>query len=257
MTGLLASVRSTAEAELAIAGGADIVDLKEPRDGALGALPPDVIRDCVALVAGRKPVSATIGDLPTQPGAVSRGVARTASLGVGFVKIGVFPGGAPEATLDALREPAAAGVRLVAVLFADTEPDFGLVSRAAKCGFAGVMLDTMAKNGAGLREALGESTLRRFVEETHCHGLLAGLAGSLRLEDIPALAPLGADYLGFRGALCRGSRDGALEPEALREVRATIDQTARSSRATATAGAESAAASRASSSPSTVAAKSA
>ena len=63
MTGLLASVMTVEEAEAALAGGADIIDLKDPRRGALGALPAPVIRDCVAAIAGRQPVSATVGPL--------------------------------------------------------------------------------------------------------------------------------------------------------------------------------------------------
>ena len=43
MTALLASVRSVAEAELALAGGADVIDLKDPSQGALGALPLSLI----------------------------------------------------------------------------------------------------------------------------------------------------------------------------------------------------------------------
>lgn len=256
MSGLLASVRGPAEAERAVAGGADIVDLKEPRSGALGALPPEVIRQSTAAVGGRRPVSATIGDLPMEPEIIAGAVARTAALGVDFVKIGVFPGGAPEASLDALAERATSGVRLVVLLFADRDPDFRLVSRTAELGFAGVMLDTMGKSGAGLRKALDDSTLRRFVEDAHAHGLLAGLAGSLSIDDIPALLPIGADYLGFRGALCRESRGGDLDPRALARVRAALAQAPLNSSATAVAGAESAAASRIAASPSTSVAKS-
>ena len=36
MTRLLVSVRSAEEAEIALAGGADVIDVKEPRRGALG-----------------------------------------------------------------------------------------------------------------------------------------------------------------------------------------------------------------------------
>lgn len=257
MNGLLASVRSVAEADLALRGGADIVDLKEPRQGALGALPPETIRQAVAAVGGRRPVSATIGDLPAEPRVIAGAVARTAALGVDFVKIGIFPGGAPEASLAALAPIAASGVRLVALLFADRDPDFRLVRRAAACGFAGVMLDTMGKTGGGLRDALGVAALAAFVDEAHGLGLLAGLAGSLRIDDIAPLAPLCADYVGFRGALCRGDRTGELDPAALRRIRASLDQASRSSSATATAGAQSAAAPRTASSPSTSPAKSA
>ena len=36
MTGLLVSVRSAEEAEIALAGGANLIDIKEPSRGALG-----------------------------------------------------------------------------------------------------------------------------------------------------------------------------------------------------------------------------
>ena len=39
MTGMLASVRNLKEAEMVCRGGTDIVDIKEPRHGALGAVP--------------------------------------------------------------------------------------------------------------------------------------------------------------------------------------------------------------------------
>ena len=45
---LLISVRSVDEALQAAEGGADFIDLKEPRLGALGALPLATIRSCVA-----------------------------------------------------------------------------------------------------------------------------------------------------------------------------------------------------------------
>ena len=60
--GLLASVRSLAEARLALAGEVDVIDLKEPSAGALGAVPLDVARD-VAGLQPRPVVSATIGDV--------------------------------------------------------------------------------------------------------------------------------------------------------------------------------------------------
>ncbi len=244
MTGLLASVRNVAEAGVALRGGADLIDLKEPRAGALGALPPDVIRAVVAYVAGRRPVSATIGDLPMRPAQVVGAVARTAALGVDYVKIGIFPGGAPEACVDALAPLARAGSALVALLFADGSPDFRLADRAARNGFAGVMLDTMRKEGGGLRRFLDERALRRFVDRAHANTLLAGLAGSLRSTDIPALLPLQPDYLGFRGALCSGDRAGNLDPALLAAVKAMVDQGAASKRATETAGAQSAASAR-------------
>jgi len=82
LTLFLASVRDAEEAELALHAGADIVDLKDPAQGALGALPPDIIAACVKQVAGRAPVSATVGDLPLEGDGVRAAIRKTASLGV-------------------------------------------------------------------------------------------------------------------------------------------------------------------------------
>ena len=64
MTGMLASVTDDLECEMAITAGVDIIDLKDPANGALGALPPHRISSIVSQLAGRRPVSATLGDLP-------------------------------------------------------------------------------------------------------------------------------------------------------------------------------------------------
>jgi len=240
MTGLLASVRSADEAAIAVAGGADIVDAKEPSAGALGRVEPAVLRAIVREVAGRRPVSATIGDLELSPDVVSAAVEATAEDGADIVKIGVFPG-ALAATWAALRPLTCRGLRLVAVMFADRAPD--LIESPARCaeaGFYGVMLDTADKAAGPLTAHLDHEALLAFVCRASCLGLVSGLAGSLRLRDIPDLASLGADYLGFRSALTVGGRSSGLDAAALCGVRQTLD----SSRATATAGAISAATDR-------------
>jgi uncharacterized protein (UPF0264 family) len=71
--------------------------------------------------------------------------------------------------------------------------------------FYGVMLDTAAKNGKSLGDSLDEEAISRFVKISRSLGLLAGLAGSLSISDIPEFAKIKPHYLGFRGALCRNS----------------------------------------------------
>ena len=51
MTKLLVSVRSVAEARIALAGGVDLIDVKEPRRGSLGAADAGIIAEIVAHVA--------------------------------------------------------------------------------------------------------------------------------------------------------------------------------------------------------------
>lgn len=221
MTGWLASVTDVGEARQVLAAGADIVDAKNPHTGALGALPLDTVRAIVNAVGGHAPVSATVGDFPTmEPHAVVHAVDMMAATGVDFVKIGLFRAPALHDCLAALA-PLCSQHRLVAVLFADRNPDIdiGLADRLAECGFAGIMLDTLDKSAGGLLRHQPVARLTRFVDHARHLGLISGLAGSLRVTDIPILAPLGADYLGFRGALCRShARTQSLDTEAMLAV---------------------------------------
>ncbi len=204
MTRVLASVTSVIEASLALDGGADIIDLKNPRQGALGALPIQTIQAIVAFVAGRVPVSATIGDLPMHAATVAERVRETADTGVDIVKIGLFGQTGHQDCIAAVAPLAARGIGVVAVLFADGQPDFGLLPSMAQAGFMGAMLDTADKKSGRLTDCLSEAMLGNFVQTGRRLGLLTGLAGSLRLQDLDVLVPMAPDYLGFRGALCHG-----------------------------------------------------
>ena len=222
MTGLLASVANLAEARLAATVGADIIDLKNPAAGALGALPVgDVARIAEALGAETR-VSATIGDLPMTPRVVVPAVEAMAASGVDYVKIGFFPGGDWAAVLRELRPLTAKGIRLVAVLFGDLAPDLGWLTELAGAGFAGAMLDTADKSKGSLCAVAEPGFLHEFVTTARDLTLLSGLAGSLRREDIPQLLGLKPDYLGFRTALCGGNRTGHLDVEKLRIIRDSL-----------------------------------
>lgn len=219
MTGMLASVTCLEEAMLALEAGVDIIDLKNPREGALGALPLEILREVVLAVDGRRPISATVGDLPMQPALVLDRVEKTAATGVDIVKVGFVPHPEAAATIDALAPLAKQGVRLVAVLFADQAADFGWLPQVAQSGFYGVMLDTANKRDQGLLGCLPMARLRIFIETAKRFSLLSGLAGSLREGDIPSLASLAPHYLGFRGALCAScNRESSIQDGQLRHI---------------------------------------
>jgi uncharacterized protein (UPF0264 family) len=218
MTGILASVANLAEARLVVEAGVDIIDLKNPAAGALGALPVDDVARIVAALGGARPVSATIGDLPMVAGIVAPAVEAMAATGVDYVKIGFFPGGDWSGVIQGLQPVAASGIRLIAVLFGDCTPEICWVAALAEAGFAGAMLDTADKQKGSLRTVREPEFLRDFVAETRAHGLIRGLAGSLRAEDVQPLLALEPDYLGFRGALCGGNRTGHLDPDAVRTL---------------------------------------
>jgi len=219
----LASVTNAGEAEVALAGGADIIDCKNPASGALGALSTDTVRKIVQRVDGRLPVSATIGDLPAHPEILTKAAAKMAATGVDVVKIGFFGDSDPRRGIDALGAARAGRIRLVAVLMADRDPDFALLGELAAAGFEGVMLDTADKSGGGLTSTLPSDRLAEFVRIARGSSLFVGLAGSLKESDIPVLMELEPDMLGFRGALCSGGRVSAIEPHRVVSVRHGID----------------------------------
>jgi len=223
MTGMLASVTSLDEAKLAIEVGADVIDLKDPARGALGALEARTAREIVTAFGGKVTLSATVGDFPAMDaGEVLAAARHTAALGVHFVKVGLF--GTPR-DVDCVRAltTLTSETRLIAVQFADLAPDLDLCERLVEARFAGVMLDTARKEGLGLRGLLSQSQLSRFVRGAQALGLITGLAGKLRLADIAPLLDLRPDYLGFRGALCaQHQRSAGFDIQALRAVRVAI-----------------------------------
>jgi uncharacterized protein (UPF0264 family) len=139
MTKILISVTSIAEAQLALDNGADIIDLKDPSAGALGALPLPLIQEIVSHVNGRKLVSATIGDLIMQPDLILQSVALLAATKVDYIKIGFFETVDFQSCLNALQTVTQNGVKLIAVLFAEYKYPEGLLDLIKKAGFIGVM----------------------------------------------------------------------------------------------------------------------
>lgn len=223
MTKLLASVTNVSEGLLAMDAGVDIIDLKNPAEGALGALPLAEIDEIVRAIDGCKLISATIGDLPMEPELLMSATEHAAATGVDIVKIGFFGSANHKVCIRALQPLAAKGVRIVAVLFADQNPDFALLPELQLAGFYGVMLDTAHKNGNSLMDYILVNDLQRFVELARSHKLESGLAGSLRLSHVPALAALAPGYLGFRGALCANlERIGALSSNKINELQTML-----------------------------------
>lgn len=117
----------------------------------------------------------------------------------------------------ALVAPAvAAGDRVILVFYAEQTLPLQFLPLLAARGVHGVMLDTRKKHGPSLLKCQPKASLRAFVEAARATGLTVGLAGRLRLDDLPEIGALGPDVIGMRGGLCRQSvRTGALDPGAV------------------------------------------
>lgn len=222
---LLVSVRDLDEALRAAHGGADVIDLKEPARGALGGLEPEAI---ARIVGGLReagvalPVSATIGDWSMdQRRAIVARVHAVGQCGVDTVKVGIDA--AEHAAGDLLAALADAPWPVAPVFIADRGLDMARVEHALVLGFAALMADTADKHRGSLFDCVAEPSLRDFVRRVRDGGAQAGLAGALRTHHVPALAALGPDFVGFRGALCAANRrDAALDGARVRALRAAL-----------------------------------
>ncbi len=225
---LLISVAGPAEARAALRGGADVIDAKDPRRGALGPVPPRRLAAVRAAVAGARPISAALGDAASED-ALARAVALAVSVGVAFVKVG-FAGvtSEPRARRLALaarpRAGTDVGARLVLVAYADWRRAESLaparvVAVAAAVGAAGVLLDTVNK-GIPLFTIEPLPSLAAWVAAAHAAGLFAALAGGLSGSDFVRARALGADLVGVRGAACVGGRTGRVSRARVAALRA-------------------------------------
>ena len=231
---LLVSVRSAAEVAPAIAGGADIVDAKEPARGALGAVSGPVLAAIAGCAPAEMPLSVALGD----PADIAGLAAATAVLGrLGprqgplYMKIGLSGAGTRGDLLLRAAVAAAAGLTcrpsVIAVAYADhaaagaPSPET-VVGLARAAGVDGVLLDTWGKEGGDLFHHMDVARLRSWVGEARAGTLLVALAGSLTVRGVRAAAALSADIIGVRGAACVGGRAGVVAGHLVRELKAAM-----------------------------------
>jgi uncharacterized protein (UPF0264 family) len=230
---LLVSVVDIAEARAAAAAGADIVDVKNPGEGSLGAPSPAVIEGVRAAVPAELPVSAAIGDMPNLPGTAALAALGAARSGATFVKVGLWGVSTEAEAVHLLRAvndgvAAVAGTVVVAAAYADARrlahaplaPEL-LPRVAGAVGVRVCLLDTAIKDGSGLLDWLSPDALTSLVADAHGAGLQMALAGALRAEDLPVARATGADIVGVRSAACSdGRRSGPLDAARVRALRA-------------------------------------
>lgn len=232
MTRLLVSVRSAAEAEAALAGGAALIDVKEPARGALGRADDAIIADVVRLVAGRAPVSAALGELrDIHYTKLFSGLSSLVFVKCGLAGCGTDDGWRSELDklCDAVRE-ADPDCRMVAVAYADWRraraptPEEVCSLVCQRPGW-GLLLDTWAKDGLTLLDWMSRVELDRICRVCHKVGAPIALAGSLGRSLIRTLKPTAPDWFAVRGAACHGSRrTAAVDADKVRELADLVDE---------------------------------
>lgn len=226
MMQLLVSVRSAAECRQVVEAGVDVIDLKEPLRGSLGAPDSQVLRDVAEVVAGRCPLSVALGEvLDEEADGQSRGEDLPPT--VGYAKFGLSGSESHSTWREAWAaawERLPASVCRVAVAYVDQGPARcapwrSILAEGTGLGCGVLLLDTFDKSRGGLRFWMTDKELLAVREATADRGVKLALAGSLQVSDLSALRAIHPDLVAVRSAVCEGGRTGPLSLRRLAEVR--------------------------------------
>lgn len=224
--GVLVSVRDASEADAAIAGGAAVIDIKDPAAGSLGAATAETIAAVADRVGGRVPWTMAMGEmaagLETITGllaAVESLVGQACTPGPAGCKMGLagMAGRDWRSGLEHVHAALPAGCMQVAVAYADFDrvaapAPRDVIEAAARIGCGMILIDTADKRGPGLMATQPLADLAVWVALASRHGLGVALAGRLALADIPRVASLQPDLVALRSAVCSNSSDAETAP---------------------------------------------
>ena len=230
---LLVSVRTPQEAMDALAGGAGILDIKEPSRGPLGmASLADLFLICAtARAVSPVAISAALGEVldwqhePLPSLAPHLQYAKLGLAGLASERHWRVLWRQLRAEFDVLRGKP---LDWVAVAYADAEraraPAVREVLEAAIAGDCrAFLIDTFDKTSGRLVDLIPEPELRSMVAHAHAHQLAVAFAGRVGVADLPRLMPCEPDVIAVRGAACEsGVREGMISQTAvatlLREI---------------------------------------
>lgn len=250
---LLVSVRNAREAAAALAGGAEIIDVKEPSLGSLGRASAEAV-DSIARALTAASHSAADVALSIALGEVTEWQADqstnfqfpvvVAGINPQFLKLGLSglaTGSAPwrDAWYSA-RSLFAGGHAWVAVAYADhhraAAPEVeDVCDAAAECGCRVLLIDTFVKDRSTLFDWLTMKRLKDLKAATRSTGLRLALAGRVTERELSRLISVGPDIIGVRTAVCdQEDRKASVSLERVRQFRTAIDRAAASHTATDT-----------------------
>jgi (5-formylfuran-3-yl)methyl phosphate synthase len=238
--GLLVSVRNVTEAQTALSAGADVIDVKEPNRGPLGAADVEEIAAIVGAVQSRVPVTAAFGELLEPPDTAKHGVMDSdVRTGISLFKIGLAGCGlvndwqARWANVISSwgHESRISHARPVAVAYADWQAADApkpqeVLNAGIELGCPALLVDTWNKSFGGLFEHWPATSLHDFVRRVQHQGMVVVLAGSLTGDQIREAASLGPDLIAVRGAACEISRNGEVSFDRVRALKQLLPSSA-------------------------------
>jgi uncharacterized protein (UPF0264 family) len=250
---LLVSVRSAAEGAVALTGGCQILDVKDPSRGSLGRADDFVIEQVLQTgIAAGVSVSAALGEVAeysASPDIVEDRRLTKSLAGLSFTKLGLasldHDSNWPARWQDTMSF-LADGVRSscdnhslnwVAVIYADWQaadaPSPNAIvdcvlssSESTSNHIAGVLIDTWSKKSGRLLDSLTVEQLSDLANNVQQSGRFFAVAGRLTSIMLPKLASVRPDIVAVRSAACRNEdRTSSVDADAVRKLRTEIDRT--------------------------------
>lgn len=205
---LLVSIRNVEEACIASAAGADIIDVKEPRNGSLGRAASCVLQEIAKCIPQNQPLSIALGEWNES------GMAEPLPASTRWVKVG-WAHGLQTTAVDWIRRVRSTKpAQLIGVVYADhvrvKAPPFETIlswMRLMPQPSSGILIDTAIKDGRGLLHWCSLRQLQQYQRQCHRNGLFLAVAGSLDHHSIVAIKRyVTPDIIAVRGAACVGQR---------------------------------------------------
>ena len=228
--GLLVSVRDASEAASALAGGAAIIDIKEPLRGSLGRADPEVIAAIAATVQAQAPWTLACGELHEEMHAggisIARHLAETLAIlpalarppaAVKIGRAGMANRDWQEA-LNGVWNSLPIGLCRVAVAYSDWQcalapPPLAIIQAAVQAGCVTLLIDTFDKSAAGILQGVGPDQLSKWMKAARAVGLQVAVAGRITIDEIPQIYGLHADVVALRSAVCSNGRTGRVQKD--------------------------------------------
>ena len=221
------------EAETALRGGATLIDVKEPAHGSLGRASDETLAAVVHTVAGRRPISAALGELAdASADELPTGKESLAYLKWGLSRYQDRDAGAWQSDLETVLRRVAEQqphTRVVAVAYADWQraraptPE-EIAAFAIEHCVGAFLIDTWQKDGSTLLDWLPLETLAHLHQRCRAADVPIALAGSLGPAEIQKLLPLRPDWFAVRGAVCQQrQREGMIDEDKVRQLTALLE----------------------------------
>jgi uncharacterized protein (UPF0264 family) len=218
-TKLLVSVRSLNEAEAALAGGCDWLDVKEPTAGSLGAATPEKISEIAPLASSFLGWSIALGEI-SEFDESSWAAVLPKFPNLTLVKMGLSQCGHRTDWRNRLLrfKENSPELSIAMVYYADRQsanaPTWEeTIEAAVDLNSPVLLIDTFFKNGKTLLDHLTLDQLQAFRTQVHSLNLGLALAGSLQLEQIDILTTqIHPDLVAVRGAACKSGRNSEVCP---------------------------------------------